>query len=105
MLGLKGDDVFAISRLCSEPSDALDGHVVRFGGSRGEDDVLWIRIDEPRDVSPRFFDSLFRFPAVSVRPRVRIAELIGKVGHHGIEDARIDGRGGLRTSHSTCYGI
>ena len=93
MIRLRGDDV----RLSSfvKVSHALDGHVVGLGGSRREDDLLGVGADDGRDVRACLLDGVLGFPAVHVRAAVRVSVLLHEVGHHGVENPRVDRCGRL----------
>mmetsp|Transcript_40877 Transcript_40877/g.108166 ORF Transcript_40877/g.108166 Transcript_40877/m.108166 type:complete len:254 (-) Transcript_40877:75-836(-) len=75
---------------------ALDRHVVRLGGARGEDDLLRVGADERRHLLARRVDHLRRLPPVRVRLRVRVAVHACHVWEHRIERARIQRSGRLR---------
>ena len=93
VLGGLGDDV--VAALLVHLGDALDGEVVGLGGAGGEDDLLGGGSDELGDLLAGCFYGLFSLPAEGVVAAGGVAELGAKVGHHGLEDARIEGRGGV----------
>lgn len=93
MLRLRGDDVALV--VLVEVHEALDGDVVGLGGARGEDDFLRGRVDEVGDLLAGVFDGVVGFPAVEVGAGVGVAVAGEVVGEHGVEDAWVDGGGGL----------
>lgn len=92
---LAGDDVLLLAGPTKEPGDALDAHVVAFGGTAGEDDFLGVSANQISNVFPRLLDGLVCLPAVGMCPRVGVAVDVGEVGHHGIEHSGVDGGCGL----------
>ena len=93
VLGARGDDVVAL--LPVELGHALDGEVVRLGRAGGEDDLLLASADQAGDLLARLFDRFLRFPAEGVAAAGGIAEVGGEVGHHRLEHARVERRGGV----------
>mmetsp|Transcript_6707 Transcript_6707/g.14649 ORF Transcript_6707/g.14649 Transcript_6707/m.14649 type:complete len:368 (-) Transcript_6707:290-1393(-) len=65
VLGLRGDDVVLSGVV--EVGDALDGHVVRLGRARREDDLLALGAHERRNLVPGLLDRLVGLPSVRVR--------------------------------------
>ena len=88
VLGLHRDDVLALALV--EMRRALDGEVVRFGRTRGPDDLLGVGIDQCGDLFARILDRLLGFPAVGVRAARRVAEVLGQPGDHLGRHARVD---------------
>jgi hypothetical protein len=80
VLGLHGDEVLALALV--EVRRALDGEVVRFGGAGGPDDFLGVGIDQRGDLFARLLDRLLGLPAVGMRARGRVAEMLGQPGNH-----------------------
>ena len=93
VLGDLGDDV--VAALAVHLGDALDGEVVALGGAGGEDDLLGGGADELGDLLAGDLDGLLRLPAELVVAAGGVAELAGEVGHHGLEHAGIERRGGV----------
>ncbi len=94
MLGGHGDDVLALGPGV-EMRRALDGEVVRLGGTGGPDDFLGIGADQGGDFLARFLHGLLGFPSIDVGARGRIAEVLGQPGNHFCGHTRVD-RGGCR---------
>ena len=69
--------------------------VVTLGAARGEDDlVVVLRAEQGLQPLPRLADRATHLGAEGVHRR-RIAELLGEVGQHGLDDAGIHARGGV----------
>src|SRR3989344_4143313 len=92
VLGLDRDDVLA-ARLV-EMGGALQSQVVRFGGARGPDDFARVGADQLGHLGAGALDGFFRFPAVGVGARCRVAEVLAQPGDHGVHDAGVARRGG-----------
>ena len=92
VLGLDRDDVLAA--LGVEIRRALDGQVVGLGGAGGPDDFARIGVDQPGDLGAGVFHGLFGLPAEGVAARGRVAEMLIQPGHHLVDHARVDRRGG-----------
>ena len=90
VLGLHGDDVLAL--VCVEMRSAFDSQVVGFSRAGCPYDLLRIGIDQSRNLFTRTLHRLIGYPTKRVRPRSRIAELLGQVGNHRLGYARIDRR-------------
>src|SRR5688572_2075378 len=88
-----GDDVIAL--LAIHLGDALDRQVVGLGRAAREDDLLRIGADEVRDLLARGLDGLLSLPAEGVVAARRIAEVVGEVRQHRLDDPWIDGRRGV----------
>src|SRR5581483_10793749 len=72
----------------------LDRQVVGLGRARGENDLARVGADQPGNVAPRRLDRRQRIPAVDVALAVRVAEMLGEIGQHRLEHARVErGRG------------
>ena len=91
VLGDCRDDVVAL--LAIHAGDALDRQVVRFGRAAREDDFLRVGADQIGDLLAGFFDRFLRLPPERMVAAGGIAEVLGEVGHHRLEHARIDRRG------------
>src|SRR5712671_1697342 len=91
VLGLHRDDVLALALV--EIRRALDGEVVALGGAGSPDDLLWVGVEERRDVRARLLHRLLRLPAERVRAARRVAELLGQEGDHLLRHARVHRRG------------
>ena len=90
VLGDARDDVVAL--LAVHLGDALDREVVRLGRAAGEDDLLRVRADQIGDLLARLLDRLFGFPAERMVAAGGVAEVLGEVRQHRLDDARIDRR-------------
>ena len=64
-------------------------------GAGGEDDLLGGGADQPRNLLARRLHGLLRLPAKGVVAAGRIAELGGEVGHHRLQNPRIERGGGV----------
>ena len=93
VLGRLGDDVVAL--LAIHLGDALDGKVVALGGAGGEDDFFRGRADQLGDPLARLLDRLLGHPAELMIAAGGVAEVLGEVGQHLLQHARIDARGGM----------
>ena len=68
--------------------------IVGFGAAAGEDDFLGAGADQGRDL----FAGGFHGGAGALAGRVDgggVGKLAGEIGQHGVEDFRLDGRGGV----------
>ena len=90
VLGDRGDDVVAL--LAVHLGDALDREVVGLGRAAREDDFLRVRADEIGDLLARLLDRLFGFPAERMVAAGGVAEVLGEIRQHRLDDARIDRR-------------
>jgi hypothetical protein len=98
VLGGLGDDVSALAGV--HVGHALDGEVVGFGGAAGPDDLLHITGPLPvakdgGDLDAGLIDGAGGAEAEGVPARGGVAEGVEVVGPHGVEDARVEGRGGV----------
>jgi hypothetical protein len=93
VFGDLGDDV--IAALAVHFGDAFEGQVIALGGAAGEDDLLGRGADEPRNLLARGFDGLLRLPSEGVVAAGRVAELGGEVGHHRLQNPRVQRSGGV----------
>ena len=93
MLDGAGDDVVATAPLRRHRT--LDREVVRLGRAAGEGDLRRRRADQRGDLRPRRVHGVLRFPAPRVLAAGGVAELLGEVRQHRLEDAGIDGRRGV----------
>ena len=90
-----GDDVVALFPV--HLGDALDREIDRLGPPGSEDDFLGIPgADDLRDLIPRAVDGVLGLPAERVVPARRVAELLGEVGNHRLDDPWVYGRRRLR---------
>ena len=93
MLGLQRHDLIThlpILRVgAGEMCGALDREIVRFGRARGEDDLARIGLDQRGDFAAGALDRLGGDPAIRVAGAVRVAEMLGEVRQHRLEDARV----------------
>ena len=87
VLGLAGDEVAAL--LPVELGGALDREVVRLRGAARPDDLPPGRSDQAPDLRPGRLDGLLGAPPHGVTLRGRVPELLGEMGEHDLEDARI----------------
>ena len=78
-----------------EMSDALQRQIVRLGSTRGEHDLARIGVDQPRHLAARHFDRRHRVAAIDGALAVRVAEMLGEIGQHRFEHARVEWRRGL----------
>lgn len=88
MLCGEGDDVVLLAAV--EVGDPLDRHVVRFGGTRGEDDLLLTRIQQTRHMLSRLIHRKLCLPAVGMCLGVRVAVHTRHIGQHGIQHPNRD---------------
>ncbi len=93
VLGHLGNDV--VATLAVHLGNTLDGQIGAFGGSGGEDDLLGGRTDQLGNLFASLLDALLGLPAEGVVSAGRITEDAGEIGHHGLQHARIKGRGGV----------
>src|SRR4029078_7774710 len=84
-----------IALVAIELGDALDGEVVALGRAAGADDLLAALVaDDLRALLARVLDHLLGFPSETMIAAGSVAELLGEVGQHSLDHARIDrGRG------------
>jgi len=87
------DDV--VAAVLVEFRHALDGEIVRLGGARGEHHLLLVCTNQLAELGARLLDRLLCLPPIRMAARMRIAELVGEVRHHRLQDARIERRGRL----------
>ena len=90
VLGLHGDDVFALARV--KIGRALQRQIVRFGRAGSPHDLFRVGVDQRRDLFACALDRCLRLPAVSVRTRSRITEFFSQIRNHRRRHARIDRR-------------
>ena len=90
VFGNAGDDVITLFPIHS--GHALQRQVVGFGCATGEDNFPGIRSNQKCDLLAGVFDGSFGIPSKLVIAACRIAKLVGKVGHHGIEHSGIERR-------------
>src|SRR5439155_10562905 len=100
VLGRQRDDLVARRGAgyrmgAGEMRRAFEREVVGLGRPRGEDDLARVGLDQPREVGPRRLDRPHRVLAVDVALAVRVAEMLGEIGQHRLEDARVERRRGL----------
>ena len=88
MFGGRRNDVGALFRV--HLGHALDGEIIGFSGTAGEDDFLGAGTDQAGDLLAGIFDALFGYPAKFVVPTGGIAEALGEVGKHGFHDAGVN---------------
>ena len=67
-----GDDVVLF--ILVELPDSFQRDVVRFRRAAGKDDLLGISVDKVRDLAAGDLPRLFRFPAIRMAARMRVAE-------------------------------
>src|SRR5712691_6728726 len=77
------------------PGNAFECQVVRLRRTTGKNDLFWLGPDQGRNLLAGSMHRLFGFPAIPVRPARRIAELLGEIRHHGIENTGINGCRGV----------
>ena len=92
MLGGLRDDVASIA-VGLDRTD--DGEVVTFCRAGSEDDLASGSADQLRHLGARGFDGLIGGPSKGVAAAGSVAVDIGEEGHHRLEHARIDARGGV----------
>ena len=90
VLGGRGDDVIAFFGI--HLRHALDGEVVGFGGAAGENDFLRGGADQIRNLLARFVHRLLGHPAELVIAAGGVAEILGEIGQHRVEDPRVHRR-------------
>ena len=73
--------------------DGAEGEVVGFGAAAGEDDLVRLRAEYFGDGAAGGVEALAGFAGLGV-DAAGVAPGAGEVGQHGVDDARIDGRGG-----------
>ena len=88
VLGLHRDNVIAPRGVHFDR--ALDRDVVALGGTAREHDLFGARADRRRHLLASDVDSLLCNPAIGVVSTGSVAELLGEVGNHGLEDSRIN---------------
>ena len=88
MLGRGRDDVAAAPQM----RESLHGEVVRFGGARGEDDLVRLDVDRGGDARPGVGHGLEGGFAEAVPVARGVAEHLEEVRRHRVEDAAVDGR-------------
>jgi hypothetical protein len=93
VLGLRSYDVLLFRRV--EPRNPLDGHVIAFGSTRREDNLLGVCANQRRHVPTRLLHCAFCFPTIVVRARVRIAILPRHQRQHGVKHTRVHRSGAL----------
>ncbi|MNX97399.1 hypothetical protein D3C86_1297620 [compost metagenome] len=100
VLDLGGDEVLAL--LGVHLGDALEGEVDRLGGPGGQDDLLAAgvapvvqRADQQGDLLAGLLDALLGGPPVGVVAARGVAEVLGEVGQHGLEDPGVHRGGGV----------
>src|SRR5206468_3494094 len=71
---------------------ADEGEVVRLGGARCEDDLVGLRADQAGDLAARGLDRVLGDRAMAMLRRMRVAEALGEIGQHRIDDPPV-GRG------------
>ncbi len=92
VLGLDGDEVLALALV--ELRRALDGEVVRFGGTRGPGDLARVGTDQRGHVFAGNLHRFLRSPAKGMAARSRVAKLLIQVGHHHLHHPWVHRRGG-----------
>ena len=90
VLGLHRDEVLAL--VLVEVRRALEREVDRLGRTRRPHELLRIAVHERGDVLARLLDRGFGVPAVLVRARRRVAEVLGEPRDHLLGHARVDRR-------------
>ena len=55
-----------LALLVIEMCSTFNGQVIRFGGTGGPDDFLWIGMDQGSDLFACMFDCIFTDPAVTM---------------------------------------
>nr|GFC18284.1 hypothetical protein [Tanacetum cinerariifolium] len=69
--------------------------VVALSRTASEDNLLGVAVDELRNLSAGVVYAFLRCPAKGVVARGGVAEYVGEVGHHGLQHARVERRGGV----------
>ena len=94
VLDLGADDVpsAGLRAVVGQPED---GQVVALGRAAGEDDLVWLGIDDCGDLLAGAVDAFLGGLAVGVGPAAGVAELLGKVGQDLGLDPRVDRGGGV----------
>ena len=94
VFGGDADEVVAAAALAL--GDAADGEVVAFGGAAGEDDFLGVGADGGGDRFARAASTASRASSPNgVADAAGVAVLLGEVGQHRLDDARVDARRGV----------
>src|SRR6266853_2909655 len=96
MLDGLGDDVIALFAVHFR--DALDHQVVGFGRSAGKDDFLGRGADQRSDLGARVLHRFFAGPAERVIAACGVAEFLGEIGQHRVDNTRVH-RGGRVIVH------
>src|SRR5881396_295910 len=86
-----GDDVVAL--FAEHFRDALDHQIVGLSRAAREDDFLWRGIDQRSDLLARGLHGLLARPAKRMVAAGSIAEFLGEIRQHGIDDTGINRRG------------
>ena len=85
VLRLRRDDVLLLPRAAEKPRNTLDAHIITLRGAAREDNLLWIRANQARNMRTGRLGSLLRLPAVRVRPRMRVSIQPRQERQHGIQ--------------------
>ena len=93
MLNLSGDDMFSLISI--ELSQSLKDHVVRLGCSRCKYNLFLVCTNQLSYLLSCLLYGSGGVPAELVGFRMRITIVLSEVGHHGIENAIVNGCGGL----------
>src|SRR5262249_59027759 len=84
----RGENVIALLEI--HPRHALEGEVDGLRAAGGEDYLLRVPgADEVRDLLAPLVPSRLRFPAKGMVATGRMAEPLGEIGQHRLEDPRI----------------
>jgi hypothetical protein len=89
---LSSDDVFFF---LIELGKSLESKIIGLSGAGGEDNFLWVSVDEIGNLDSGVLDCCFGLPAVLVRLGMWISEHVGHEREHGVKDSKIELRGGL----------
>jgi hypothetical protein len=87
VFGGGGDDVVALLRVHLEYP--FNAEVVGLGGTRGEDDFFGVAANEGGNLFASVVHGFFGGPAEGVVARGSVAEYLGQVRHHGLQNTRI----------------
>lgn len=87
MIDLSRDDV--LLPVLIEQADTLEAQVVRFGRTRRKYDLFGLSADDVSNVLSGILARVLGVPAELVGLGVRVAIVVGHVGHHGVENARV----------------